>query len=154
MTTAESQPRSFQASVRLLPSPAQCISWKCSQELLQHVHVPYAEKVSHKSQPDRVRVSEVTEVQEQARDHRRQTLRHQVSQVPYKPARRPTNAVASDDIEFVVDGERGIRLSDALEEHWVGLRGRDDRSLFECDRLQIMLRFQVRRSLVTCTICF
>lgn len=58
---------------------------------------------------------------------------------------------APGNIEFVVDGERGIRLSDVLEENWVGLEGRDDRSLFEGTRLQIILRLHVRRSLnVSC----
>ena len=29
-------------------------------------------------------------------------------------------------IEFVVDGEEGIRLSDALKGNWVGFEGRDE----------------------------
>jgi hypothetical protein len=50
----------------------------------------------------------------------------------------------SDIIEFVVGGEEGIRLSDASEGNWTDFEDRDDRSLFEEDRLQIIIRLHVR----------
>ena len=52
--------------------------------------------------------------------------------------------MGSKDIEFVVDGEEVIRLSDALEGKWAGFEGWDDRSLFEGGRLQIIIRLRVR----------
>ena len=64
----------------------------------------------------------------------------------YKPTRRHAEYEGSDIIRFIVYGEEGIRLSDALEGNWEGLEGRDDRSLFRGDRLQIILRLQVRGS--------
>jgi hypothetical protein len=64
----------------------------------------------------------------------------------YKPARQKTIFESPGVVEFVVDGKEGIRLSDALGGNWGGLEGRDDRSLFEGDRLQILLRLNVRNS--------
>jgi hypothetical protein len=64
----------------------------------------------------------------------------------YKPARQKTIFESPGVVEFVVDGKEGIRLSDALGGDWGGLEGRDDRSLFEGDRLQILLRLNVRNS--------
>lgn len=81
--------------------------------------------------------------QGQAQARGRSTL-HPLPQVPYRSMR---HQAAPGVIEFVVDGERGIRLSDVLEGNWVGLEGRDDRSLFEGTRLQIILRLHVRRPL-------
>lgn len=49
-------------------------------------------------------------------------------------------------VEFVVNGEPGIRLSDASDGNWVGLEGRDDRSLFEGERVQIIVRLHVSLS--------
>ena len=46
----------------------------------------------------------------------------------------------------MVDGVEGIRLSDASEGNWKGFEGRDDRSLFEGDRLQIIIRLHVGHS--------
>jgi hypothetical protein len=67
--------------------------------------------------------------------------------MPYKSARRQAQFAGSDVIEFVVDGKEGVRLSDALEGNWTGLEGRDDRSLFDGDRPQIIIRLHVRFSL-------
>jgi hypothetical protein len=64
----------------------------------------------------------------------------------YKAARQQVGFRSSGVIEFVVDGKEGIRLSDALEGNWKGFEGRDDRSLFEGVRLQILLRLHVRSS--------
>ena len=64
----------------------------------------------------------------------------------YKPARQKTGFESPGVVEFVVDGTEGIRLSDALGGNWGGLEGRDDRSLFEGDRLQILLRLNVKNS--------
>ena len=83
-------------------------------------------------------------VQEQAQIHQRSTPRHLVSQVPYQSARRQPEVIHPNPIRFVVGGEEGIRLSDALDGNWTGFEGRDDRSLFEGDRPQIIFRFQVR----------
>ena len=77
--------------------------------------------------------------------HRQQTLRNLVPQEIYTVG-TSTGFVTSDVIEFVVNGERGIRLLDALEENWIGFEGRDDRSLFEADRFSINFRLRVSLS--------
>jgi hypothetical protein len=64
----------------------------------------------------------------------------------YRPARRQTEFGNPGVVEFVVDNKEGIRLSDVLEGNWEGFEGRDDRSLFEDDRLQIIFRLHVRSS--------
>jgi hypothetical protein len=64
----------------------------------------------------------------------------------YKTARQQAGFRSAGVIEFAVDGKEGIRLSDALEGNWKGFEGRDDRSLFECDRHQILLRLHVSGS--------
>ena len=84
--------------------------------------------------------------QERLRAHQRQTPRSLVPQEIYKPTRRHIEFAGSNTIRFIVDGEEGIRLSDAQEGNWVGLEGRDDRSLFKGDRLQIIVRLHVRHS--------
>ena len=76
--------------------------------------------------------------------HQRPTPRDPARQESYKLTRRHAEFEGSDVIRFVVNGEEGIRLSDALEGNWEGFEGRDDRSLFDGDRLQIILRLQVR----------
>jgi len=45
-----------------------------------------------------------------------------------------------------VNGKEGIRLSNASKGNWAGFEGGDDRSMFGGDRLQIMARLHVRRS--------
>lgn len=82
--------------------------------------------------------------QERPKTHRRPTPRSLVPQETYKPARHHAEFAGSNVIEFVVDGREGIRLFDASEGNWVGFKGRDDRSLFEGDRLQIIFRLHVR----------
>lgn len=75
--------------------------------------------------------------------HQRSTPVHSpIFQEIYKPTRRADPKV----IEFIVEGEVGIRLSDALEGNWVGFGGRDDRFLFDGDRHQILIRLHVRLS--------
>ena len=76
----------------------------------------------------------------------RPTPRGPVPQETYKPTRRQAAFVGPSIIEFVVDGVEGIRLSDASEGKWAGFEGRDDRSLFEGNRLQIIIRVHVRHS--------
>ena len=68
------------------------------------------------------------------------------SQEIYRPARQQAGFRSSGVVEFVVEGKEGIRLSDALKGNWKGFEGRDDRSLFEGVRLQILLRLHVRSS--------
>jgi hypothetical protein len=75
-----------------------------------------------------------------------QFSRELAPQEVYKLARQLTGPGSLDVVKFVVDGEEGIRLSDALEGKWKGFEGRDDRSLFEGVRQQIILRVQVRSS--------
>ena len=84
--------------------------------------------------------------QEQLQAHRRPIPRGPARQETYKLTRRHAEFEGSDIIKFIVNGEEGIRISDALEGNWEGLEGRDDRSLFRGDRLQIILRLQVRDS--------
>ncbi|KAF9779827.1 hypothetical protein BJ322DRAFT_344683 [Thelephora terrestris] len=100
----------------------------------QHAYPSYAEKATQTIQSDYASEGDITAVQKQ----RRPILRP-VPQVAYRSMRHQT---APCTIEFFVNGKRGICLSDALEGNWVGLEGRDDRSLFEDGRLQIMFRFQ------------
>lgn len=85
----------------------------------------------------------------QAETSQQRIQRHTLSQIPYKPIRCQKKFVGSDTIDFVVNCEEGIRLSDASEGNWEGFEGRDDRSLFG-DRPQIIFRFQVRHSLDVC----
>jgi len=67
-----------------------------------------------------------------------------VPQEIFKSARRQIAHGDSQVIEFSVYGKKGIRLSDASEGNWGGFQGRDDRSLFGENRLQIMVRLHVR----------
>jgi len=64
-------------------------------------------------------------------------------QQTYKPTRRQKELEGTRVVEFYVYGEMGIRLSDALRENWEGLEGRDNRTLFDDDRVQIMIRLLV-----------
>jgi len=80
--------------------------------------------------------------QEPPQTHRRP--RGVVRQECYKTTRRWVDFKGPSIIKFVINGEEGIRLSDALEGNWAGFQGRDDGSLFEDDRGQIILRLQVR----------
>ena len=82
--------------------------------------------------------------QKQPQTDQRPTTRGPACQKTYKLTRRHAEFEGSDVIRFVVNGEEGIRLSDALEGNWKGFEGRDDRSLFDGDRLQILIRLQVR----------
>jgi len=67
-------------------------------------------------------------------------------QETYKPPQHHAEFAGSDVIRFVINGEEGIRLSDASGGNWAGFEGRDDRSLFGGDRLQIIIRLHVRHS--------
>jgi len=64
-------------------------------------------------------------------------------QEAYKTARKQKEFGGLRVIEFYVYGEKGIRLSDALGENWAGLEDRDNRSFFDDDRAQIMIRLHV-----------
>jgi len=76
------------------------------------------------------------------------TTRKLVPQETFKFARRQKILDDPQVIEFSVYGEEGIRLSDASEGNWGGFEGRDDRSLFGDNRLQIMVRLHVRLSTI------
>ena len=80
--------------------------------------------------------------QEQARQQ--PIPRHLVSQVAFKSTRHQAGFTGPDVITFAVEGQEGVRLSDAIEGKWVGFKGRDDRSLFDGTRLQILIRLHVR----------
>jgi hypothetical protein len=67
-------------------------------------------------------------------------------QETYKPPRYQKELGGIQTIEFSVYGEKGIRLSDALEGKWAGFDGRDDTPLIGDDRIVIILRLQVRLS--------
>ena len=67
-----------------------------------------------------------------------------VPQVDYIPPRQQKKFEGPKNIDFLVHGEKGIRVSDALEGKWSGLVGRDDRPLAEDDRAQITFRLLVR----------
>lgn len=87
-----------------------------------------------------------TEVQEQGQVHGRPIPRDPIPQVPYRSSRRQEQFTNSQAIKFVVNGEEGIRLSDALEGNWTGFQGRDDTFTFGgVGRSQIMIRLHVRR---------
>lgn len=64
-------------------------------------------------------------------------------QETYKISRKQKELGGSQVIEFYVYSEKGIRLSDALGKNWAGLRGWDDRSLFDDNCAQIMIRLLV-----------
>ena len=76
--------------------------------------------------------------------HNGPTTRKLVPQETFKAARQQKERWDPQVIEFSVYGKKGIRLSDASEENWAGLEGRDDRSLFGEGRNQIMVRLHVR----------
>lgn len=75
-----------------------------------------------------------------------------VPQETYRPARQ-ARLIDSRIIYFIVNGEMGIRLSDASKGNWMGFEGRDDRALFEGNRTQIMLRLLVRLPVDDISIC-
>ena len=79
---------------------------------------------------------------------RQPTLQHPVPQEAYKPTKQK-KLEGLEVIEFIVNGKEGLRLSDASEENWVGLEGRDERSLFGKGRPQITIRLHVRLPVVT-----
>lgn len=81
---------------------------------------------------------------EDSRVHRGLTTCKLVPQRTFKPTRRQKELWDSQIIEFSVRGEKGLRLSDASGGNWAGFEGKDDRSLFEDDRLQVMVRLHVR----------
>jgi hypothetical protein len=88
------------------------------------------------------------ELQEQMHARRPPITRDLVLQAPYKSARRQEQPTGSKVIEFVVNGEEGVRLSDALEGNWTGFEGRHDTFSFgDGGRLQILIRLHVRRLL-------
>ncbi|KAF9789559.1 hypothetical protein BJ322DRAFT_543148 [Thelephora terrestris] len=63
-----------------------------------------------------------------------------VPQVVYIPPRQQKKSGDPQNIEFRVRGEKGIRLSDALEKRWGDFEGRDDSPLSGENRAQITLR--------------
>jgi len=99
------------------------------------------ERAVQTSDPD---TASSSEGEEDPQAHNGPTPRRLVPQETYKPPKQKKEPGGPQIIEFFVYGGEGIRLSDALEGNWVGFEGRDDRSLFGDDRLQIMLRLQVR----------
>ena len=99
------------------------------------------EKAIQASDPDTATRSED---EDDAQAHNCATTRKLAPQEIFKPTRQQKMLHGSQAIEFFVNGEKGVRLSDALEENWGGFESRDDRSLFGDDRLQIMVRLHVR----------
>lgn len=79
---------------------------------------------------------------------RRSTLHGPVPQEAYKLTRQ-VGFADPKFIDFATNGEMGIRLSDASKDDGAGLEGRDDRSLFEGNGSQIILRLHVRFSVHT-----
>jgi hypothetical protein len=77
--------------------------------------------------------------------HSPPTLYSLVPQVPYRAIRQ--RFTGHEDIEFIVNGEVGIRLSDALAGNWTGFENRDDRPFFGGDQVQILVRLRVRLSI-------
>ena len=109
----------------------------------QLADLSYAEKAIQTIQSGLVVESYPGEDHDVLHTHQRSTPVHSpIFQEIYKPTRRADPKV----IEFIVEGEVGIRLSNALEGNWVGFGGRDDRSLFDGDRHQILIRLHVRLS--------
>lgn len=80
------------------------------------------------------------------RPHDSPTPRELIPQETYKPPRQQKDSGGVQTIEFSVRGEKGIRLSDALEGRWAGFDCQDDRPSFGDNRLSIMLRLRVRLS--------
>ena len=113
---------------------------KTLTEFFQYPNLSYVEEAVQPVQSCRLSVGEIVERQEQLQSHQQEIPRDLVLQVPYKSTRQ---FPASDNIEFFVNGKSGIRLSDALDDTWVGFRGRDDKTLFDGKRQQVMCRFQV-----------
>jgi len=72
------------------------------------------------------------------------TPRELVLQEAYKLSRHQVEFTGSNIIDFFVDGEEGIRLSDASEDNWVGFEGGEDRFLFGERRPQVLVRLHVR----------
>ena len=113
-----------------------------THNILQRTHPSHVEKETQTTQSDTVGEGKRETAQEQAPTQQRQISRDLILQVTYKPARQ-TGFPGAEAIYFVVDGQEGVRLSDALEDKWTGFKGRDDRSLFESGRLQIIMRLHV-----------
>ena len=88
-------------------------------------------------------MSESDNQQERPRALQLPTPRNLAPQESYRPTPHHAGFTGSGTIKFVVNGEDGIRLSDASEGNWVGFEGRDDRTLFEGERLQIIIRLHV-----------
>ena len=66
--------------------------------------------------------------------------------MPYRSARRQEQFTGSEAIDFIVYGQEGISLSDALGGNWIGFGGWDDTFSFGGGgRLQILIRLHVRR---------
>lgn len=70
------------------------------------------------------------------------TLNRPILQVLYKPTRF-ARFESPEVIDFIVNGEVGLHLSDALEGNWEGLKGRDDKHFFGGNQSQIIIRLQV-----------
>lgn len=87
-------------------------------------------------------VSDEDRVRERPQARMEQTLFELAHQEPYK-LRRRGEFVDPSVIKFVVNGQEGIRLSDASECNWEGFEDGDDRSLFGWDRSQILVRLHV-----------
>ncbi|KAF9649965.1 hypothetical protein BDM02DRAFT_3112728 [Thelephora ganbajun] len=107
----------------------------------QYVYLTYAEKAVQTIQLDPA--SEGNMVQGRPQIYQRPTPGKLVPQETYKPPRRQAEFSGSDAIVFIIDGKEGIRLSDASEGNWEGFEGGEDRSLFDGNRLQVMIRLHL-----------
>ena len=109
--------------------------------MLQPFRPSYTEKAIQTSDPD---TASGSEGEENPQVHNYPNIRKLLPQETFKSSRQQIEFKGSQVIEFSVNGEKGICLSDALEGNWAGFEGRDDRSLFGDERLQIIVRLHVR----------
>lgn len=136
------------AQPQVIPSLRLPTPQRCSRNASQHISLSYAYKTIN---PDAS--SECKVCREEPKVNKPPIVRKLAPQEFYGSIRKPTNFRSSYTIEFRVDGQEGIRLSDASEDNWVGLEGRDDRLLFEGDYLQMIIRLHVRYSVSVHQLC-
>ena len=115
---------------------------KALTEYIQHTYPTYTTTRTTQSAP--ISEHNTVEGQVQAQSRRPTVTRNLVPQKPYQSNTRQGGFTSSEVVQFIVNGRAGIRLSDALEEKWEGLDGRDDRSPFAGNRSQVIIRLQVK----------
>ena len=113
---------------------------RCDPHETQPTGLPYVSTVIQSSSRD---AASEGEDKEECQLFGGPASRKLVVQGQYKPPRQQRDLEGPSTIDFFVCGQKGIRLSDALEGKFAGLEGRDDRPLFGNDRTHVMLRLQV-----------